>query len=249
MGTNRDQPTIEPHFFSAGDTALVVEYGEIVDPVINRRVRQLAVAVDASRLAGIIDLVPTMRSLMIHYDPLVLSQAALIDAVTPLIAATPDLSGIVRRWRIPVCYEGDCAPDMTVVAEALSMTPQAVIDRHTAADLEVFMMGFLPGFPYLGLLPKIFDLPRRPEPRVKVPPRSISVAARQTTIYTIESPGGWHLIGRTPIDFYDPGRAEPILVAAGDSVRFEAVSIAAYQAIRQAVEAGDHDLKCEIIND
>jgi inhibitor of KinA len=249
MGTNRDQPTIEPHFLPAGDTALVVEYGETVDPVINRRVRQLAVAVDANRLAGIIDLVPTMRSLMIHYDPLVLSQAALIDAVAPLIAATPDLSGIVRRWRIPVCYEGDCAPDMTVVAEALSMTPQAVIDCHTAADLEVFMMGFLPGFPYLGLLPEIFDLPRRPEPRVKVPQRSISVAARQTTIYTIESPGGWHLIGRTPIDFYDPDRAEPILVAAGDSVRFEAVSIAAYQAIRQAVEAGDHDLKCEIIND
>lgn len=109
------------------------------------------------------------------------------------------------------------------------------------------MMGFLPGFPYLGLLPEVFDLPRRREPRVKIPPRSISVAARQTTVYTVDSPGGWHLIGRTPIDFYDPHRAEPILVAAGDRVRFEPISIDAYHAMRRDVEAGNVSVQSDTL--
>jgi inhibitor of KinA len=238
MVTDTDPDTSEPKFLSAGDTALVVQYGETVDPVINRRVRMLSTAIAASPPDGIIDLVPTMRSLMIHYDPLVLSRAALIEAVRPLIDAKPDLRETTRRWRIPVCYEGECAPDMAAVAEALAIDPGEVVKLHSGIDQEVFMMGFLPGFPYLGLLPEIFDLPRRPEPRVKVPPRSISVAARQTTVYTVDSPGGWHLIGRTPIDFYDPNRAEPILVAAGDRVRFEPISIDAYHAMRRDVEAG-----------
>ena len=237
MVTDMDPETSEPIFLSAGDTALVVQYGETVDPVINRRVRMLATALAANQPEGIVDLVPTMRSLMIHYDPLVLSRAALVEAVRPLIACRPDLRQTTRRWRIPVCYEGECAPDMEAVAETLSIEPAEVIRLHTSIDQEVFMMGFLPGFPYLGLLPEIFDLPRRREPRVKVPPRSISVAARQTTVYTVASPGGWHLIGRTPIDFHDPRRAEPILVSAGDHVRFEPMPIDAYHAMRQAVES------------
>jgi inhibitor of KinA len=245
MVTDTDSPTLEPIFLSAGDTALVVQYGETVDPVINRRVRMLATALAANSPEGIVDLVPTMRSLMIHYDPLILSRAALIDAVEPLLTSRPDLTETTRRWHIPVCYEGACAPDLKWVADALSLEPSEVITLHTGVDQEVFMMGFLPGFPYLGLLPEVFDLPRRREPRVKVPPRSISVAARQTTIYTVDSPGGWHLIGRTPIDFYDPHRDDPILVAAGDRVRFEAISIDAYHAARRDVENGDY----QILND
>jgi inhibitor of KinA len=238
MVTDQDSDPPEPSFLSAGDTALVVQYGETVDPLINRRVRRLAVAIEASPPDGIVDLVPTMRSLMIHYDPLILSRAALIDAVRPLLHTDPDLQETARRWLIPVCYEGECAPDMPAVAESLSLSPEKVIELHASVEQEVFMMGFLPGFPYLGLLPEIFDLPRRMEPRVKVPPRSISVAARQTTIYTVECPGGWHLIGRTPVEFYDPHRPEPILVAAGDHVRFEPVTITDYHAMRKAVEEG-----------
>jgi inhibitor of KinA len=247
MVSDTDSDTSEPIFLSAGDTALVVQYGETVDPVINRRVRMLATALGARGLEGIVDLVPTMRSLMIHYDPLTLCRANLVAAVRPLIAARPDLRETTRRWRIPVCYEGECAPDMAMVAETLSIAPDEVIRLHTENDQEVFMMGFLPGFPYLGLLPEIFDLPRRLEPRVKVPPRSISVAARQTTVYTVDSPGGWHLIGRTPVDFYDPHRAEPILVDAGDQVRFEPISIEAYRDMRLAVENCDFEIQRESI--
>jgi KipI family sensor histidine kinase inhibitor len=243
MVSDTEIDTLEPVFLSAGDTALVVQYGETVDPVINRRVRFLAATLADNQPDGIVDLVPTMRSLMIHYDPLVLSRAELVAAVRPLIKATPDLMETTRRWRIPVCYEGECAPDMKAVAESLSIAPAEVIKQHSGVDQEVFMMGFLPGFPYLGLLPEIFDLPRRLEPRVKVPPRSISVAARQTTVYTVDSPGGWHLIGRTPIDFYNPHRAEPILVTAGDRVRFEPISLDAYHSTRQAVERDEFEIE------
>lgn len=246
MVTGTEMEIPEPIFLSAGDTALVVQYGETVDARINRRVRQLAKAVRDEAPDGVIDLVPTMRSLMIHYDPLVLSQAALIDAVRPLTCLVGDFEQAARRWRIPVCYEGECAPDMADVADAAGVSPDEVVRQHVSVELEVFMMGFLPGFPYLGLLPEIFDLPRRVEPRVRVPPRSISVAARQTTVYTIESPGGWHLIGRTPVEFYDGRRDEPILVSAGDRVRFDAVSLADYREIRRSVEAGDYDLNREL---
>ena len=245
MVTDTEYDPSAAKFLSAGDTALVVQYGETVDPEVNRRVRMLAAALAESPPEGIVDLVPTMRSLMIHYDPLVLSRAALVEAVRPLLSATPDIAQTTRRWGIPVCYEGECAPDLPAVAEATGVSAEEVVRQHCGVDQEVFMMGFLPGFPYLGLLPEIFDLPRRLEPRVKVPPRSISVAARQTTIYTVDSPGGWHLIGRTPVNFYDPKRAEPILVAAGDRVRFEAISLDAYHAAREAVKAGTFDIRCD----
>jgi inhibitor of KinA len=245
MVTDTQEDPSDAIFLSAGDTALVIQYGETVDPEVNRRVRMLTAALAESAPEGIVDLVPTMRSLMIHYDPLVLSRARLVEVVRPLLEARPDLNQTTRRWRIPVCYEGECAPDLEAVAEATGLSPEEVVRQHCGVDQEVFMMGFLPGFPYLGLLPEIFDLPRRLEPRVKVPPRSISVAARQTTIYTVDSPGGWHLIGRTPVDFYNPARAEPILVAAGDRVRFEPVPLDEYHATRRAVEAGSYEIRCD----
>ena len=122
---------------------------------------------------------------MIHYDPLCISQAELKKFITPLLGREFTLNDDIIRWRIPVCYENEYAPDIDDVSRSLKVSTSEIIKQHTSVELEVFMMGFLPGFPYLGLLPEIFDLPRRVEPRVHVPPRSISVAARQTTIYTV----------------------------------------------------------------
>ena len=234
---------LKPIFLSAGDTALVVQYGEVVDPSINKVVRQLAHTVGKEAINGVVDIVPTMRSLMIHYDPLVLSQVTLIETVTPLITQLENLKDEARSWVIPVCYEGEFAPDIEDVAKTANVTVDEVIHQHTLLDLEVFMMGFLPGFPYIGLLPEIFDLPRRIEPRVHVPPRSISVAARQTTIYTINSPGGWHLIGQTPVDFYDAERPDPILACAGDQIRFKAISSDDFWRVRSEIKAGQYNLE------
>ena len=220
-----------PVFLPAGDTGLVVQYGDAVDPDVNRQVRGLASSVAGLDLPGVVDLVPTLRSLLIHYDPLVVSHTDLVSAVAPLARRRHTSGTSGRRWRIPVCYEDDCAPDLPVVAELAGLDPAEVVRRHAATEFEVFMMGFLPGFPYLGMLPGEFDLPRRRNPRIRVPPGSISVAARQTTVYTLPSPGGWHLIGRTPVRFYDPDRAQPILVRTGDLVRFEPVTMRRYREL------------------
>ena len=232
-----------PVFLDAGDTALVIQYGEVVDVSINRIVRQLAHAVKQLDMRGIIDIVPTMRSLMIHYDPLSLSKQALIGAVQPLLYDLEELEENNKKWLIPVCYEGEFAPDINEVSKATNTTIDEIVKQHTLLELEVFMMGFLPGFPYIGLLPKIFDLPRRIEPRVYIPPRSISVAARQTTIYTINSPGGWHLIGRTPVDFYDADRDEPILVCAGDRIKFKSIPRSEFTEVEADIKAGSFNLE------
>ena len=232
-----------PAFLSAGDTALVVQYGEVVDVSINRTVRQLAFAVRKLNIKGVVDIVPTMRSLMIHYDPLFLSKSALIEVVTPLLSNLEELEENNRNWLIPVCYEDEFAPDINDVSKVTNTTIDEIVRQHTLLELEVFMMGFLPGFPYVGLLPEVFDLPRRIEPRVHIPPRSISVAARQTTIYTINSPGGWHLIGRTPVDFYDANRDEPILVRAGDRIKFQAIAKSEFIEIEADIKAGAFNLE------
>ncbi len=232
-----------PAFLSAGDTALVVQYGEVVDVSINRTVRQLAFAVRKLNIKGVVDIVPTMRSLMIHYDPLFLSKSALIGVVTPLLSNLEELEENNRNWLIPVCYEDEFAPDINDVSKVTNTTIDEIVRQHTLLELEVFMMGFLPGFPYIGLLPEVFDLPRRIEPRVHIPPRSISVAARQTTIYTINSPGGWHLIGRTPVDFYDANRDEPILVRAGDRIKFQAIAKSEFIEIEADIKAGAFNLE------
>ena len=232
-----------PAFLSAGDTALVVQYGEVVDVSINRTVRQLAFAVRKLNIKGVVDIVPTMRSLMIHYDPLFLSKSALIEEVTPLLSNLEELEENNKNWLIPVCYEDEFAPDINDVSKVTNTTIDEIVRQHTLLELEVFMMGFLPGFPYVGLLPEVFDLPRRIEPRVHIPPRSISVAARQTTIYTINSPGGWHLIGRTPVDFYDANRDEPILVRAGDRIKFQAIAKSEFIEIEADIKAGAFNLE------
>ena len=232
-----------PVFLDAGDTALVIQYGEVVDVSINRIVRQLAHAVKQQDMRGIIDIVPTMRSLMIHYDPLSLSKQALIGAVQPLLYDLEELEENNKKWLIPVCYEEEFAPDINEVSKATNTTIDEIVRQHTLLELEVFMMGFLPGFPYIGLLPEIFDLPRRIEPRVYIPPRSISVAARQTTIYTINSPGGWHLRGRTPVDFYHADRDEPILVCAGDRIKFKSIPSSEFTEVEADIKAGNFNLE------
>ncbi len=235
---NSSATTADPVFLSAGDTALVVQFGETIDREINRRVTVLGSALRSAAVAGVVDIVPTFRSLMVHYDPLAVSGAALRTRIEALLEVDAEVGGVKRRWRIPVCYGGEHGPDLDGLAETIGLSVADAIEAHTTTPLDVFMMGFLPGFPYLGVLDEVFDVPRLVEPRVKVPARSVSVAQRQTTIYTIESPGGWHLVGRTPVEFYDPHRDNPILVDAGDQILFYAVDQGEYESIRETVTAG-----------
>src|SRR5439155_12189609 len=150
-------------------------------------------------------------------------------------------------WRVPVCYDPEFAPDLDEVARLTGLSPGEVVALHSATRYHVYMLGFLPGFPYMGDLPAQFALPRRADPRVRVPAGSIAIATTLTAIYPYESPGGWHLIGATPIRLFDPERAQPALFAPGDAVQCEPVDPAAFASIQKGVDDGSYQVAGEPI--
>lgn len=244
--TDATTTTDEPRFLAAGDTALVVEFGTIVDPAINRRVMRLGEAIRAAGIAGVVDLVPTFRSLMVHYDPVAVPRRALEERVRALLGDTGGEAVAGRLWRIPTLYGGAYGPDLEEIAEHTGLSVDAVIETHASVEYEVYMMGFLPGLPYLGILPDVLALPRRTEPRVRVPAGSVAMATNLTNVYPSESPGGWHILGRTPVELFDLRRAVPILLQAGDRIRFEPIDETRFRAIRARAETGDPVIEPEV---
>jgi inhibitor of KinA len=230
-------------FLSAGDRALVVEFGRDVDRALSERVLRLDAVIAANAPSGVVETVPTFRSLMVYYDPLVTSRAKLENAIAGLIDREDSARSGARLWRVPACYEGEFAPDLAEVARLTGLTPSAVVALHSGIRFHVYMLGFLPGFPYMGDLPAELTLPRRADPRLRVPAGSISIATSLTAIYPYESPGGWHLIGATPIRLFDPERERPALLAPGDAVEFAPVDAGSFTAIRRAVENGGYEVE------
>lgn len=211
-------------YLPCGDTALAVEFGDRIDRQLSAWVVGLGRRIDEARLAGLVETVPTFRSLLVHYDPLSTSASRLCAQIDTLLEAGVDEQSTGRLWRVPACYQGDLAPDIDEVATRTGLTSSEVIAGHTAERYYVYMLGFLPGYPYMGDLPEPLRLPRRKNPRVKVPAGSVAIALNMTAVYSFESPGGWHLIGRTPINLFSPGRMPPALMQPGDAVCFEAIS-------------------------
>lgn len=204
-----------------GDTAFNVEFGEGIDPAVNARVMALCRAVERAAPPGLVEAVPTFRSLLIRYDPLATGREAMEAAVRALAescASAP--SSATRRWTIPVRYDGE---DLDELGRARGLDRDQIVALHTGAEFMVYMLGFMPGFAYLGGLPEALRLPRRASPRLKVPAGSVAVADSLCAVYPWDSPGGWHLIGRTPARFFDLDRSPPSLLAPGDRVRFCAV--------------------------
>ncbi|MDQ6672833.1 MAG: 5-oxoprolinase subunit PxpB [Chloroflexota bacterium] len=209
-----------------GEAALLVELGEEPELGISARVHALARALEAEPPRGLRSLVPGYVSLLVELDPLQADLASVervlrehaqhIDAVL-----TPE--GRQRQRTIPTVYGGEWGPDLDEVAHRIGLTASEVIARHIAAPQSVYMLGFSPGFPYLGDLPSELALPRRTTPRERVPVGSVAIAGRQTGIYSREMPGGWHLLGRTPVPLFDPARNPPAYLGPGDSVRFEPI--------------------------
>jgi inhibitor of KinA len=234
-------------FLSAGDRALVVEFGDHIDRALSEEVLRLAASLRADELPGVVETVPTFRSLMVHYDPLVTSRAELEAAIASLIDREPGPRAAATLWRLPVCYEDEFAPDLTEVARLTGLAPGEVVMLHSGVRYHVYMLGFLPGFPYMGDLPAALALPRRADPRVRVPAGSVSIATSLTAIYPYESPGGWHLVGTTPVRLFDIERAPPALLAPGDAVLFEPIDAAAFATIKAAVDSGEYQVARELI--
>jgi KipI family sensor histidine kinase inhibitor len=233
-----------PRVLDAGDAAFTIEYGQTIEPGLVAAVGALDAAIQheaaAGRLPGLIETMPTFRSLTVFFDPLRTGRAALLQALGPLLlapAAAVPVEG--RRWLMPVCYEGECAPDLAETAATLGLRVEDLVAHHIQTHWRVYMLGFLPGFPFMGDLPPVCRLPRRRSPRVRVPAGSVAIAGALTAIYPWESPGGWHLLGRCPVPLFDPAQDRPALLAAGDRVRFEPVNPAEYQRLAAAVKGGE----------
>ncbi len=229
----------------AGDAAFTIEFGDAIDPALRAAVNALDAALVHRQaeggLPGVIETVPTFRSLTVLYDPLRTTRATLVAAIEPLLAAgaasAADAGG--RHWRLPVCYEGAFAPDLADTAHALGISADALVEAHGATEYAVYMLGFLPGFPFMGDLPAHLRLPRRAQPRVRVPAGSVAIATALTAIYPWESPGGWHLLGRCPLRLFDAARAAPSLLEAGDRVRFTPVPGTEYRRLEAALAGGE----------
>jgi KipI family sensor histidine kinase inhibitor len=224
----------EPRVVPAGDQALLVEIGDGIDEQVNRRVHALGLALRQRDIACILDLIPTYRSLLVNYDPLRTDLHALKDAIAGL-ARTLDESILPapRTVEIPTCYGGRFGPDLAFVADHNHLTEQEVVALHTASVCRVFMMGFSPGFTYLGGMSPRIATPRLKTPRTAIPAGSVGIAQQQTGIYPVESPGGWQLIGRTPVRLFDPVRTPPTLVEPGDIVTFVQIDEEEYRDIER----------------
>ena len=205
----------------AGDSAVIVEFEERIDPAVNARTIACAEAILAAGLSGVRDVVPTYRSVAVYFDPLHTDHGALIACLERDAARPPAPSTDTRApVRIPVCYGGDLGPDLAGVAAFAGMPEADVARTHAGGSYRVFMLGFVPGFAYLGIVDQRIAMPRRSTPRVRVPAGSVGIAGVQTGVYSAETPGGWQLIGRTPLKPFDPARADPFLMKAGDAVQF-----------------------------
>ena len=217
---------------AAGDAVLLVEFEERLDVGINARVIAIAQRIREAHIPGVRDVVSTFRSTAVYFDPLrtnVADLAARLQAESRRAEATaPQWSG--RTVRIPVCYGTEYGPDLDEVAAFAGVTPELVAEWHATPVYRVFMLGFVPGFAYMGPVDPRIAMPRKQDPRARVPAGSVGIAGPQTGVYPSESPGGWRLIGRTPIKPFDPERARPFLFEAGDEVRFYPIATSDFDA-------------------
>jgi KipI family sensor histidine kinase inhibitor len=191
----------------------------------------LARRLNETRLNGVIESVPTYRSLIVHYEPLALSASSLTARIVELMRGLQVVEGSGRHWHLPACYDARIAPDLDDVAARTGRSPAQVVELHSATTYHVYMLGFLPGMAYLGDVPQALALPRRPTPRAKVPAGSLAIASTMTSVYPLESPGGWHLIGRSPVPFLERHPSIRTLLAPGDRVTFDPVSLREYEQL------------------
>jgi inhibitor of KinA len=228
----------EPKFLDAGEAALVVEFGRSIEPAIHQRVIALDAALTRRMPPGVRELVPTIRSLMIHYDPLLIDRAQLVEAVRQAETGAVDTKP-KRRWTIPCCYDPQFGEDLAHIATELRLTPERVVSLHANATYRAYMYGFLPGFCYLGGLPKELTVSRRITIRPQHPPGTIMIGAGMGLITTFAMPTGWWLVGRTPERMFSLARAQTFLAAIGDEIKFAPIDVATFQALDQRAAAGE----------
>ena len=229
----------EPKFLPAGDQAVSVEFGDEIGPEVNTRVRALEYLIQQKAIPGIIETVPTFRALLVYYDPLVIGWNELLATLGALIPqAQAEALPPSRLVEIPCCYGGELGFDLAGAAERLGCPPEELVRRHAAPEYLVYFIGFTPGLPYMVALSDPLTIPRLDKPRTKTPAGSVGIGGSQCCIYPVESPGGFWVLGRTPLALYDPSRPDPILLRPGDRVRFRPIDPEEFERITAEVAAG-----------
>ena len=234
--------TTDPVAEALSEDALLLRFGDSIDPRLNARVHAAAARLRAARLADVGEIAPSYASLLLRFDPLAWGDAQgpggsphtrLLAAIEPVLREAEDDSTQPqpRVVEIPVCYGGEFGPDLDDVAKCARLDAHEFAARHAAAEYAVAMLGFAPGFPYLLGLDPALHAPRRPNPRTRVPAGSVAIGGAQTGIYPRELPGGWQVIGRTPLVLFDPRRDPPCLLGPGDRVRFRAIENAVFHSL------------------
>ncbi|MBE7024487.1 MAG: 5-oxoprolinase subunit PxpB [Ruminococcaceae bacterium] len=220
-------------FLPLGDSAVTVEFAKEISEEANRKIRFLATQIEKERIRGIQEVVPTFCSMTVYFDPLRISRSKLEKKLLRLIETYREGSAGTRRvFLIPVCYEGAYAPDLEDVSKLTGLLPAEVIRIHSSTDYLIYMLGFLPGFPYLGGMDPRIEAARLETPRTVIPEGAVGIGGKQTGIYPLASPGGWRLIGQTPVKVYDPARETPILYRAGDYIRFFPITPSEFEKCR-----------------
>ncbi|TVQ54008.1 MAG: 5-oxoprolinase subunit PxpB [Rhodobacteraceae bacterium] len=225
-------------FLPAGDSGLVVEFGDAIDRAVSARVVRAAAAVEALAPEGVVAVTATFRSLLVRYDPRATCSARLVKAIGALPLDSGTGAATRRVWRLPTVYGGEGGPDLDAVAAEIDAATADVVRLHAGETYHVYMLGFLPGFAYMGDVAPPLRLPRLATPRVRLPAGSVAVALQMTAVYPFASPGGWRLLGWTPARLFDPAASSPALLAPGDGVRFDPVDRAEGDRIAAAVAEG-----------
>jgi inhibitor of KinA len=240
VGTDWGDLTYKP----VGDTALLVEFTREIDPEISGKVRTLWTAMETEGIDGVEEIVPGYCSLLVYYDSSIVRSDGLRAAIEDVVGRIEELElPPPKVYHLPVRYGGEMGPDLEFVAEENGLTPEEVVEIHTEQKYLIYMIGFSPGFPYLGGMSEEIATPRLSDPRTVTPARSVGIAETETGVYPVESPGGWRLIGRTPVELFTPTEDPPVLLEMGDYVKFYAVSEERYDEIRDAVNRGAYEVE------
>ena len=226
---------------TAGDSSLLIEFGNEISPEINRRIAAVVELMREQHIEGVVDVIPAFCSLLVNYDPRVAGYEKMKKRLEGLVRVDIKVGQVKRKiFEIPVLYGGEYGPDLASIAEHAGISQDEVIAIHSSRDYLIYMLGFLPGFCYLGGLDERIHTPRLSNPRLRIRAGSVGIGGSQTGIYPLDSPGGWQLMGMTPVKTYDPEREIPILVEAGNYIRFVPIDEEQYKQIQAQVEDGSY---------
>lgn len=226
---------------TAGDSSILLQFGNTIDPAINRKIAATVQLMREQHINGVTDVIPAFCSLLINYDPRVISYEQIKRRMEALVKIDVSAGDTRKRvFEIPVCYGGEFGPDIQNIADHAGLSVEEVIQIHTSRDYLIYMLGFLPGFTYLGGLDERIHTPRLANPRIRIPAGSVGIGGSQTGIYPMDSPGGWQLMGQTPVKTYDPDREVPILVEAGDYIRFVPIDEDEFHRIKELVDKNEY---------